>query len=309
MVSKRMAQLSMVMVVWALSVGAERGQTFTIRDSLVLFGNYNELQIVTPEGAQLVHPVIEGRYNLGYFAYPSIASQGPLLAWGFYMGWDATRPLHKPRFALGIYSRTNHTWKTYGDFDEIGDTGISSDGSKVAFVARRNDRMALMIFDVGTEAMTEGPYQEGMSARGTPSWSPDLSRLAVQISRPDNSSFVAVLDLKTREPRTLGDGSYPQWSRDGQWIAYRSGRTCVLVHPDGTGSTTAMTLKDGWFTHKEFSWGSPVWSPDSKQLLLNVMKNGGPMLDVILLDLQTGRVVTKSKSGLPVFGWIPYRSQ
>jgi len=79
------------------------------------------------------------------------------------------------------------------------------------------------------------------------------------------------------------------------------------VHPDGTESRIAVTLKHGWFTYKEFSWGSPVWSPDGKQLLLNVMKNGGPMLDVILLDLQTGRVVTKSKSGLPVFGWIPYR--
>jgi len=42
--------------------------------------------------------------------------------------------------------------------------------------------------------------------------------------------------------------------------------------------------------------------------LLNVNKNGGPF-DVILLDLATGKTTTKSKSGLSVFGWVPYPSR
>jgi Tol biopolymer transport system component len=69
-----------------------------------------------------------------------------------------------------------------------------------------------------------------------------------------------------------------------------------------------MALKDGWFTYKEFDWGGPVWSPDSKQLLLNVRKNGGPD-DVILLDLATGQTTTKSKNGLPIFAWVAHRDQ
>jgi hypothetical protein len=47
-----------------------------------------------------------------------------------------------------------------------------------------------------------------------------------------------------------------------------------------------------------------VWSPDSRQLLLNVTKDGGPLLDVVLLDLASGQTTTKSTSGLPVFGWV-----
>ena len=140
---------------------------------VLLFGNYNVLQIVTPARSQVVQPPVERGNNKSYFAYPSIASRGDLIAWAFAVGWDGTRPQDKARFALGLYSVLNQTWKTYGDFDEIGDAGISSDGSKVAFVARQRGRLALVLFDVPTETMSEGPYQPGMWPRGTPSWSPD----------------------------------------------------------------------------------------------------------------------------------------
>lgn len=284
---------------------ADRAQTFPLSNALLLFGDYNELHLVTPDSEQTLHPSVDEGYNRGYFAYPTVARGTGAVAWGFATGWDETRSRHKARFALGVYSGADQAWRTYGDFDDIGDTGISSDGRKVAFVARARSRLTLQIFDVATEAFREGPYHRGMWPRGTPSWSPDLTRLAMQVHRPDESSFVAVLDLRTGELRGLGDGFHPQWSPDGEWIAFYSGRRCMVVHPDGTGSTIALSLKDGWFTHKQFDWGSPVWSPDSTQLLLNVTKNGGPFLDVVLVDLATGKTVTKAKSGLPVFGWGP----
>ena len=77
----------------------------------------------------------------------------------------------------------------------------------------------------------------------------------------------------------------------------------MLVHPDGTGGELALKLKDSWFASTRFGWGAPVWSPDSRQLLFNVVKNDGPALDVVLVDIATGRTVTKVTSGLPVFGW------
>jgi hypothetical protein len=76
----------------------------------------------------------------------------------------------------------------------------------------------------------------------------------------------------------------------------------MRVHPDGTGVKPALKLKDSWFASKHFGWGAPVWSPDSRQLLINVVKNDGPALDVVLLDIATGRTTTVS-SGFPVFGW------
>lgn len=113
-----------------------------------------------------------------------------------------------------------------------------------------------------------------------------------------------MLDLNTGQVRPLGDGFNPQWSRDGEWIAYYSGRKCMTVHPDGTGSMTALTPGNGWFTHRDFDWGSPVWSADSKQLLLNATRNNGSSIDTIRLDLATGKTTTKSNLDVPVFGWV-----
>ena len=294
-----------VVLLGSASLSADRARTFSLSNTLLLFGNYNELHLITPDNKRKLHPPVDEGYNRGYFAYPTIGGGPGIVAWGFATGWDETRrPRDKARFAVGVYSRANQVWRTYGDFDDIGDTGISSDGTKVAFVARVRGRLTLQILDVITETFREGPYHRGMWPRGTPSWSPDRTRLAIQIHRPDERPLVAVLDLRTGELRSLGVGFHPQWSPNGEWIAFYSGRKCVLVHPDGTGATIALSLRDGWFTHKEFDWGSPVWSPDSTQLLLNVTKNGGPLLDVVLVDLATRKTVTKSKSGLPVFGWV-----
>lgn len=301
--SARLTAIGTLLFVCAARACSEEGVTFSIPDSLLLFGNYNELRIVTPTQSQTLHPPIERGYNRAYFANPSLARRGDLTAWGFATAWKEDHPRNKVRFALGLYSIARQAWETHGDFDDIGDAGISPDGSRVAFVTSQEGRLSLVIFDVATKAFTSGPYQQGMWPRGTPSWSPDLTRLAVQIHRPEKSSLVAVLDLRTGEARALGEGFHPQWSPDGEWIAYYSGSKVMLVRPDGTGSKSAMTLKS---SSRNFGWGSPVWSPDSKQLLLNVTKDDGPLLDVVLLDLATGRTTTKAKNGLPVFGWAPY---
>ena len=52
-------------------------------ESVLVFGNYNELRIVTPSGSHVVHPPVERGYNHSYLTYPSIASRGDLVAWGF----------------------------------------------------------------------------------------------------------------------------------------------------------------------------------------------------------------------------------
>ena len=156
----------------ATGVRADRVLTFSLPNALLLFGDYNQLRVVTARGEQVLHPAVDEGYNRGYFALPSIsARQDGVIAWGFAVGWDETRRHDKARFALGLYSRANQQWRTYGNFDRIGDAGISSDGTKVAFVAREPGRMTLQILNVATGALTERPYQPGMWPRGTPSWS------------------------------------------------------------------------------------------------------------------------------------------
>ena len=50
-------------------------KTFRIHDSVLLFGNYNEVRIVTAEGERLVRPPVEAKCNGGYFAFPGVGSQ------------------------------------------------------------------------------------------------------------------------------------------------------------------------------------------------------------------------------------------
>jgi YD repeat-containing protein len=253
LLSLKWAWGSIVLVVCVVAVGAQAGKRFSMPDSVLLFGDYNQLHVVTPGGAQLLRPPVDEGYNRGYFAYPSMAPRGDVIAWGFATGWDKNRPENRARFALGLYVVADQKWRTYGDFDFIGDTAFSADGTSVAFVAKSR----LLIFDIAAETFRDGPYQRGMQSHTSLSWSPDATRLLTEIRRGDEASVMAVLDLTTGQAHELGRGYGPRWSPNGEWIAYyAAGNQCVLVHPDGTGSKIGLKLKDGLFTARHFRGGA-----------------------------------------------------
>lgn len=286
----------------AAGVGAG-AKTFRIQGAMLLFGNYNELRIVTAEEERLIRPPVDVKYNGGYFALPSLAARGDLVAWGFATESQVT-PNVRIRFALGIYSVAEQRWKTHGDFETIGDASVSPDGTRVAVVAGQREAPRLQIFDVARETFTQAGSPRGLPEHAYLSWSPDGAQIATVLERGDKPSMVAIIDLATGQVRDLTEGFAARWSPDGQWIAYYStDEECMLVRPDGTGAKRAWELKDSWFASKHFGWGAPVWSPDSRQLLFSVVKNDGPALDVVLLDLPSGRTTTKAKSAIPVFGW------
>ena len=75
----------------------------------------------------------------------------------------------------------------------------------------------------------------------------------------------------------------------------------MIVHPDGTGSKTALDLhgRPGeWLFH-----GGISWSADEDTLLLNEEQFDGPNSQVTMLNLTNGQVTTKSKRRGPVLGW------
>jgi hypothetical protein len=103
----------------AVVASAAGPKTFRMPDSVLLFGNYNEIRIVTAEGERLVRPPVDVKFNGGYFAFPSLAPSGEFVVWGFATESHVAWPDVRIHFALGVYSIAQQRWKTYGDFETI----------------------------------------------------------------------------------------------------------------------------------------------------------------------------------------------
>jgi dipeptidyl aminopeptidase/acylaminoacyl peptidase len=280
-------------------------RSFSLPDSVLLFAYPGgELRVVTPDRVLEIKPPVDLPANHGLFNYPSISPRGDLIAWGFATADPHAR--HGVGFVLGIYSIAEQKWRTYGALEDIGATAFSPDGSKIAFSAEEPARKdAILIFDVATGKMTNVPHPRGIPERGALSWSPDGKRLVVETHRLEKPSLIVVLDPSTGEVQPVGEGYNPSWSPTGEWIAYyaSSGEKCMIIHPDGTGAKMVSRVKSSFFTVRAYSYGA-VWSPDGKKLLLNESRGENRAIDVVLLDLETGRTTTKTKNGFAAFGWI-----
>lgn len=228
-----------------------------------------------------------------------MGSRGNLIAWGFPVADDSTE-WQKVRCALGIYSISEHRWKTYGSFIRVSETAISPDESKVVFVAtQRKDGKPedlMMLLDLRTEQTTELSREVPSSI----SWAPDGKSIAM------DSAVVKVSNDTISEMRVFGERHFTAWSPSGEWIAYvdSSQQRIHLVHPDGTSDHVVKSVKNPLHGHRFFAL-NPVWSPDSTKILLNQYKDDGDTLDVVLLDIIAGKTTAKSMNGNPILGWAP----
>ena len=84
----------------------------------------------------------------------------------------------------------------------------------------------------------------------------------------------------------------------------------MLIRPDGTDRKVVKRFRRSSFffsAETSFVWGGPVWCPDGQQILFTASASE-PYVDVMLLDLPTGRTTTKLKKALPIYGWVASHS-
>jgi WD40 repeat protein len=221
-----------------------------------------------------------------------------------------------PRLIVSTYSTADLKWTDRDGLEVlVGKISISPDGTRLACVTREMPGVAsgMRILNLKTGEITVGPKLPERSGSGV-SWSPDSRRIAFNKSLPGEDSIhtLYVWNVQTGAISRLASGMAPSWSPSGEWIAFigeagkaHSGEQYLvkLIHPDGTG-VRVLTA----FHSDVVAWSEPVWSPDSKTLLINVSRNPDKdTWDIFMLDLATLKFTKRFKNTTPVFGWVAAR--
>jgi Tol biopolymer transport system component len=233
-------------------------------------------------------------------------------------------PEAKPPLIVGTYSIADNKWTDYKELEiKGGSVAISPDGSKLACSYMATGSPLLHILNLETGKVSVGPEESKYA--GSLTWSPDNRRIAFvrDVERTRNGVNIpplrAVFVFNTEDGKVskIADGASPSWSPSGEWIAFsdyshlrddgRGGWYAVnanrvsLIHPDGTGSKVVRLLK-----RDEDLGLSPVWSPDSKDLLIQRPQDESvnPRMDIYILDLATLKLTAKFRKTPPVYGWV-----
>ncbi|HYC58563.1 MAG TPA: S9 family peptidase [Thermoanaerobaculia bacterium] len=167
-----------------------------------------------------------------------------------------------------------------------------------------------------------------MPTLASPRWSPDATRIAYVVTKPDlernsNDSDVWLIDADGKNERRLTFGSgndfRPRWSPDGSLIAFlsdRGGRNAIYVLDPRGGEARLVSAEPT--PVREFEW-----SPDGKQLAFTrideppppdqprVVGKNIPQMHLYLADLATGKTRKLTDGEFTIFdhSWSPDGSE
>jgi dipeptidyl aminopeptidase/acylaminoacyl peptidase len=222
-----------------------------------------------------------------------------------------------PHLIFSVYSTREKKWKDFEGRAYRVHAALSPDGASLAYAATERDprgstRTHLHFIDIKTGVESVGPE---IGVGDVPhfgnvphlTWSPDSNRIAYSIE----GSTIEVMDLKTERIEKVADGKSPVWSPSGEWIAYYDSKEVSnqiwIVHPDGTGAQLLATLPPDKWPHLGGSGQfaePPVWSPDSKRILLNESWDADKgTIAAQIVEVSTRKMTRAFKDRPPVWGW------
>jgi len=304
---KRAIQFLLLLVLSQLTFLAMLAETREVPfpplpEATLIYGSFDPFFLVvrTPGATLRVLPEPNQPPHENKPIYPSITLDGQQVAAA------RLRGANPRRVSVSVYSIPEKKWTDYGVGTYAGSIAISPDGLKLAFPGQCTERpVRIHVLNRSTGEEILGPDVADCGAML--SWSPDAKQLAFEVVTPE--APIRIWDLRSNGVKTLVSGGAPTWSPSGEWISYFYGNGVRVVRPDGTGGKTIVELpRVGFIIRRQLEFrGSPVWSPDSAHLLLNVLMTEEYGMDVLMVDFATLKKKTVFKNVAPVVGWAKAR--
>jgi WD40-like Beta Propeller Repeat len=211
-----------------------------------------------------------------------------------------------------------------------GAIAISPDGSRIVCETHDSNRhnWNLSMLELRSGRITSGPDLPEEPGREL-SWSPDGRYVAFEMPVPDHSIVIDEIylyDTKDSSIKKLRVGQSPRWSPSGDQIAFVDYRaqskrgdpaTCYAgkCYDESVQIASLMDTNGNLLrrvmTFRSYVYGAaPVWSPDSKTLLINRSHNADlDSFDIYLVDLATGKTVKRCRNTVPVLAWVQPATQ
>jgi hypothetical protein len=206
---------------------------------------------------------------------------------------DRTRPKLKP----SVYSTIDQKWTFYDELSIYdGSVAISPDGSKLACITRSqsggSSRVAILDRQTGKISILE----ETVGVSHHLSWTPDGRRIVFEKGRRE----ISAVDIGSGATNKLADGWSPSVSPSGEWVAFYDHKGGIsVIHSDGTGQKSLRKFGG------DFRAVAPVWSPDSKTLLISKWHgDNNDWVDIYYLDVGPNRMTKKFRKVKPIYAWL-----
>lgn len=192
--------------------------------------------------------------------------------------------------------------------------GVSPDGSTLAFVAKRNGRDHLILWDLEARRRLRRVTFDDFIALSSPTWAPDGRRLALSGARPSGRTDLLVFDIASGDVRAWTDDLYhdrdPHWHPSAERILFSSDRS--LGHGRRGGyNLFVLELTDGrvrQVTTGEHDDLQPAWSPTGERIAFTSDRGGAYDLYTVAVGADSVGAVTQHTrvlSGAFDAAWLP----
>jgi dipeptidyl aminopeptidase/acylaminoacyl peptidase len=222
--------------------------------------------------------------------------------------WFDDAPQWSPNGEWIAYTEQNHVWivpaeggtsKKITSFTTRAESPRwMPDGVHLLVVVERDERQRILMTDI------EGAWPQPISQGPGHDYDPHASydgRYVVYTHSPLDDldrSDIMLADIENGTTRMLSgtseiEATSPQWSPDGQWIAYLSEKSgyfeLYLIH--------AETGEEHQLTHLGYDVGDISWSPDSTRIACTVNQRG--TLNLAVIHVENGQVeYLRNESGV-----------